>query len=355
MSKRGENIYKRKDGRWEGRYRKSDFKYGYIYGKTYKEVKEKLNRAKVNSENKTDKTKVAVLCDSWLTYKEQSIKESSLVKYKNITEKYIKPYFNKISAKRTDKHIIEDFAKNLTAKGYSAQTVKITLSILESVFSYSGVKLNFSFKQFIPKQEHSEIHILTEKERKKLERYLFESSDPCKIGIILTLYSGVRIGELCALKWENIDLANGIIKITATLQRIPDINGESDKRTKIIITEPKTPSAKRTIPLPSFLIKKLKYINPNKDNAFLLTGNERFTEPRAFTYTFKKCLKESGVPDINFHALRHTFTTRCIENDFEPKALSEILGHSSVNTTLGIYTHPSVEYKRESINRLALF
>lgn len=355
MSKRGENIYKRKDGRWEGRYRKSDLKYGYIYGKTYKKVKEKLNRAKVNSENKTDKSKVAVLCDNWLVYKSQSIKESSLVKYKSITEKYIKPYFNKISAKKTDKHIIEAFAKSLTAKGYSAQTVKITLSVLESVFSYSGENLNFSFKQFMPKQEHTEIHILSENERKRLERYLFESNDPCKIGIILTLYSGVRIGELCALKWENIDIINGIIKITATLQRIPDINGESDKKTKIIITEPKTPSAKRTIPLPSFLIKKLKYIKPKKDNAFLLTGNERFTEPRAFTYTFKKCLKESGVPDINFHALRHTFTTRCIENDFEPKALSEILGHSSVNTTLGIYTHPSVEYKRESINRLALF
>lgn len=165
----------------------------------------------------------------------------------------------------------------------------------------------------------------------------------------------MRIGELCALKWENIDLINGIIKITATLQRIPDINGESDKKTKIIITEPKTPSAKRTIPLPGFLIKRLKCIEPKTDNAFLLTGTERFTEPRAFTYVFKKNLKESGVPDINFHALRHTFTTRCIENDFEPKALSEILGHSSVNTTLGIYTHPSVEYKRESINRLALF
>lgn len=355
MSKRGENIYKRKDGRWEGRYRKSDFKYGYIYGKTYKEVKEKLILAKINSENKSDKTKAAVLCDSWLTYKEQSIKESSLVKYKSITEKYIKPYFNKIPAKRTDKFIIESFAKNLTAEGYSAQTVKITLSVLESVFSYSGVNINFSFKQFIPKQEHGEIHILSENERKKFEKYLFESNDPCKIGIILTLYSGVRIGELCALKWENIDLINGIIKITATLQRIPDNNGESDKKTKIIITEPKTPSAKRTIPLPGFLIKKLKCIEPKTDSAFLLTGTERFTEPRALTYVFKKYLKESGVPDINFHALRHTFTTRCIESDFEPKALSEILGHSSVNTTLGIYTHPSLEYKRESINRLTHF
>lgn len=157
------------------------------------------------------------------------------------------------------------------------------------------------------------------------------------------------------LKWEDIDLNAGTVKINATLQRIQDFKGISGNKTRIVITEPKTPSAKRTIPLPVFLIKKLEHINPKTDNAFLLTGTERFTEPRALTYVFKKYLKESGVPDINFHALRHTFTTRCIEAEFEPKALSEILGHSSVNTTLGIYTHPSLEYKRKSINRLTHF
>ena len=353
MSKRGENIYKRKDGRWEGRYSKDSKKYGYVYGKTYKEVKEKLNYARLNTEKQKDKTKLAVLCDNWLTRKEQYIKESSFVKYKSILERHIKPYFNETPVNKIDEHTIEAFAKNLTVKGYSAQTVKITLSVLESVFLY--FKIDVSFKRIIPKKAQKEIHILSSNDRLKFEKYLLYGQDAYKIGILSSLYSGIRIGELCALKWEDIDLNAGTVKINATLQRIQDFKGISGNKTRIVITEPKTPSAKRTIPLPVFLIKKLKAVDPKNGSAFLLTGTERFTEPRALTYVFKKYLKESGVPDINFHALRHTFTTRCIENDFEPKALSEILGHSSVNTTLGIYTHPTLEYKKESINRLTHF
>lgn len=353
MSKRGENIYKRKDGRWEGRYLKDSKKYGYVYGRTYKEVKEKLNYARLNTEKQKDKTKLAVLCDNWLIYKEQYIKESSFVKYKSILERHIKPYFNEIPVNKIDEHTIEAFAKNLTVKGYSAQTVKITLSVLEGVFLY--FKIDVSVKRIIPKKGQKEIHILSSNDRLKLEKYLLYGQDAYKIGILLSLYTGIRIGELCALKWEDIDLNAGTVKINATLQRIQDFKGISGNKTRIVITEPKTPSAKRTIPLPIFLIKRLKAVDPKNGSAFLLTGTERFTEPRALTYVFKKYLKESGVPDINFHALRHTFTTRCIENDFEPKALSEILGHSSVNTTLGIYNHPSLEYKRKNINRLTHF
>lgn len=353
MSKRGENIYKRKDGRWEGRYLKDSKKYGYVYGKTYKEVKEKLNYARLNTEKQKDKTKLAVLCDNWLIYKEQYIKESSFVKYKSILERHIKPYFNEIPVNKIDEHTIEAFAKNLTVKGYSAQTVKITLSVLEGVFLY--FKIDVSVKRIIPKKGQKEIHILSSNDRLKFEKYLLYGQDAYKIGILLSLYTGIRIGELCALKWEDIDLNAGTVKINATLQRIQDFKGISGNKTRIVITEPKTPSAKRTIPLPVFLIKKLKAVDPKNGSAFLLTGTERFTEPRALTYVFKKYLKESGVPDVNFHALRHTFTTRCIENDFEPKALSEILGHSSVNTTLGIYNHPSLEYKRGNINRLTHF
>lgn len=353
MSKRGENIYKRKDGRWEGRYLKDSKKYGYVYGRTYKEVKEKLNYARLNTEKQKDKTKLAVLCDNWLTRKEQYIKESSFVKYKSILERHIKPYFNEIPVNKIDEHTIEAFAKNLTVKGYSAQTVKITLSVLEGVFLY--FKIDVSVKRIITKKGQKEIHILSSNDRLKFEKYLLYGQDAYKIGILLSLYTGIRIGELCALKWEDIDLNAGTVKINATLQRIQDFKGISGNKTRIVITEPKTPSAKRTIPLPVFIIKRLKAVDPKNSSAFLLTGTERFTEPRALTYVFKKYLKESGVPDINFHALRHTFTTRCIENDFEPKALSEILGHSSVNTTLGIYNHPSLEYKRESINRLTHF
>lgn len=352
MSKRGENIYKRKDGRWEGRYLNPNKKYGYIYANSYKEVKEKLNTAKVNLKNESEKTKISVLCDKWLEYKEQFIKESSFGKYRNITEKYIKPYFKEIPTNKVDEYIIEDFVKDLSEKGYSTKTVKITLSVLEAVFSYSKIKINFSLNRFIPKAEQKAIHILTEKERIRLEKYLLKSEEPCKIGVLTALYTGIRIGELCALKWENIDLSLGIIRIAATLQRIQNFKETTDKKTKIIITEPKTPSAKRIIPLPNFLINKLKCIKHKNGTVFLLTGNERFIEPRMLTVIFKKYLKECSIGDINFHSLRHTFTTRCVEADFEPKALSEILGHSSVNTTLGIYTHPSLEYKRENINRL---
>lgn len=353
MSKRGENIYKRKDGRWEGRYLKESKKYGYVYGKTYKEAKEKLILAKVNTKKNSNKTHVAVLCDNWLLYKEQYIKESSFVKYKNILEKYVKPYFNRIPVNKIDEYIIEDFAKSLTIKGYSVKTVKITLSVLESVFLYS--KINIPFKRLLLKKEQKEIPILSSNDCLKFEKYLEKGQDTYKTGILLSLYTGIRIGELCALKWENIDLNTGAIIINATLQRIQDFKGISGNKTKIVITEPKTPLAKRTIPLPDFIIKKLKTINPKNSSAFLLTGTERFTEPRTLTNIFKRILKESGVPDINFHALRHTFTTRCIESEFEPKALSEILGHSSVNTTLGIYNHPSLEFKRENINRLTPF
>jgi len=178
LSKRGENIYKRKDGRWEGRYLKSNSKYGYIYGKSYKETKEKLNRAKVSTEKQNDKTKLTVLCDNWLTYKEQYIKESSFVKYKNILEKYVKPYFNKISVHKIDEHIIEAFAKSLIVKGYSAKMVKITLSVLESVFLYS--KIDVSFKRCITPKARKEIHILSNNDCFKFEKYLLKGQDTYK-------------------------------------------------------------------------------------------------------------------------------------------------------------------------------
>lgn len=250
MSKRGENIYKRKDGRWEGRYLKDSKKYGYVYGKTYKEVKEKLNYARLNTEKPKDKTKLAVLCDNWLTLKEQYIKESSFVKYKSILKRHIKPYFNEIPVNKIDEHTIEAFAKNLTVKGYSAQTVKITLSVLEGVFLY--FKIVVSVKRIIPKKGQKEIHILSSNDRLKFEKYLLYGQDAYKIGILLSLYTGIRIGELCALKWEDIDLNAGTVKINATLQRIQDFKGISGNKTRIVITEPKTPSAKRTIPLPVF-------------------------------------------------------------------------------------------------------
>ncbi|MGN1087293.1 MAG: site-specific integrase, partial [Porcipelethomonas sp.] len=171
------------------------------------------------------------------------------------------------------------------------------------------------------------------------------------LGIALSMSTGIRIGELCALQWNEIDLKKSILTVRKTMQRIQTY--ESHEKTKIIIAEPKSLCSRREIPLPQFLCDTLRNFRRN-NNCFLLSGeSERFVEPRALSYTFKKYVKECGLKNVNFHALRHTFATRCVESGFDIKTLSEILGHSSVKITLDRYVHSSMELKRKNMEKLA--
>ena len=163
----------------------------------------------------------------------------------------------------------------------------------------------------------------------------------------------MHIGEICALKWNNIDLNAGTISVYQTLQRLQD--KENKGKTKILITEPKSQSSKRIIPIPAFLTELLKQIRPASPCAYILTGDKKFMEPRTLENIFKKCLSDCDIQCINFHALRHTFATRCVEACFDIKTLSEILGHSNVSTTLNLYTHPTLEHKRANMNKLVPF
>ena len=188
-------------------------------------------------------------------------------------------------------------------------------------------------------------------ERIHLEGYLLKANDPAKFGILLALYSGMRIGEICALKWSNINLEAETISVVQTLQRLQD--SENKGKTKILISEPKSQSSKRIIPIPTFLTELLRKIKPQIPDAFLLSGNKNPIEPKTLQNKYKSCLKDCNIPYINFHTLRHTFATRCVEVGFDIKALSEILGHSSVGKTLNLYAHPTLEYKRSNMNKLA--
>lgn len=175
-----------------------------------------------------------------------------------------------------------------------------------------------------------------------------------KFGVLLCMYTGIRIGEVCALKWESIDFSEGILSIRETLQRIQVMDVGACKKTKIVITEPKSKKAIRDIPLPGFV---LEYATSLKQNpkSYILTGcSDRYIEPRSLQYTFKKYTKECGLTDVNYHALRHTFATRCIELGFDVKTLSELLGHSSVNITLNRYVHSSMDTKKTNMKRLTL-
>jgi integrase len=182
--------------------------------------------------------------------------------------------------------------------------------------------------------------------------YLTASNQPSDTGILLTLFTGLRIGELCALKWNKIDLKNGFLSVEESMQRIQNYSNESPYKTRIIVTNPKSLSSIRRIPLPEFILSILKPLC-NQENAFLLTGSsEKFMEPRTLQYKFKKILCDLNIRVLNFHALRHTFATRCVEAGFDVKSLSEILGHASVNVTLNRYVHPSDEIKLQNMKKL---
>jgi len=195
--------------------------------------------------------------------------------------------------------------------------------------------------------------ILTREEQIKLCEFLFKDPSFKNTGILICLFTGLRIGEVCALKWKDISLSQKIIYVNKTMQRVQNSNS-TDRKTKIIITQPKSSCSIRAIPLPDSIINILS-LNQKTDECYVLTGKENtFIEPRNMQYHFKKVLKQCDMDSFSFHALRHTFATRCVEVGFDVKSLSEILGHASINITMNRYVHPSMDLKRENMNLLSV-
>lgn len=374
MSRTGENIYKRKDGRWEARYIKaydnSKAKYGYLYAKTYREVKNKLLLAKSNSEKKDcqsaskDKTKFGFWLDEWLSVSKSRVKESTYVRYKNSIENHIKPGLGEVHITELTTSAVEEFLCNKLSngklksnEGLSSKTVSELLIIIKDTAKYAqseGVKITCQFSRISIKKQTQEIRVLTDDEQARLIKTLMTDTDIQKLGILICLFTGIRIGELCALKWENISITDKTLKINRTMQRIQYAESNTPTKTHIIITEPKSESSNRTIPLQSSLICILKRFIA-KPNCYVLSGSSKsYVEPRTLQNNFKSYLSESNIADANFHSLRHTFATRCIELGFDVKTLSEILGHSSVKTTLDRYVHSSMEQKRSNMEKLDL-
>ena len=187
---------------------------------------------------------------------------------------------------------------------------------------------------------------------KKLSDYLRNNLNLYNLGILVCLYTGFRIGEICALKWGNVSFQEKVIYVHQTMQRL-QCSESGESKTQIIISNPKSNSSVRKIPIPDELFNLIdQYTFP--ENAYFLTGtSKQYVEPRNMQNKFKKAIKECGIENANFHALRHTFATRCVELGFDIKSLSEILGHSSVNITLNRYVHPSMELKQQNMNKLS--
>lgn len=377
MARKGENIYKRKDGRWEGRYikgRKADGKaiYASVYAYTYQEVRNRLQKEAANRKEQTYAFSFTFgqIAQQWLSTLRYQIKESSYVKYQSLIENHIVSELGTVPLEKLSTEVLEEFIQaQLTrgrvadGKGLSSKTVRDILSIIRQILRWAEGQQHYRIpcqvQSLKVKAKIRQVSVLSVTNRRKLEQFLLEEKSLIGEGILLSLYTGLRIGELCALRWNQILLDEGILQIRYTLQRIPNLDYEKNKvgsaKTKIIVTSPKSSCSNRDIPLPVFLLERIKKISPASENAFFLTGScENYIEPRCMNNYFKRILQQCGIPETNYHTLRHTFATRCMELNFDAKTLSEILGHSNVNITLNRYVHISLEQKRKSMEMLTL-
>ncbi len=194
--------------------------------------------------------------------------------------------------------------------------------------------------------------MLSREEQAHFTAYLLTDTDRCRFGVLLMLLSGIRIGELCALKWENVDLREGTIRISATLQRLSRTEAEHESRTRIVISTPKSETSARTIPLIEHAAALCKRFAVSDPAAYVLTGTEHCMEPRVLQYRIQKYTRDCGLEGVHAHTLRHTFATRAVEVGFEIKSLSEILGHAGTSITLERYVHSSMELKRANMDKL---
>lgn len=338
----------------EGLYkRKNNYNNEFTIQKRYNDVflKNTISEEKLFSE---------VLME-WLFTIQPHIRESSYNKYLNQINKNILPYLGEKYISEIDTLTMQQYIvalsseKNQQHKSLSPKTIQDTLSVVRRTFCYAESRdymINCNFQNLHIPSARCKPAIFSKQEQRLMISYLTHSNILSDVGILLTIFTGLRIGEICALTWDYIDLDAGFLYVEHTMQRIQNFSEKDDKKTRIIISKPKSLSSIRSIPLPKFIISYLQTFQQSGD-VFLLTGSsEHFMEPRVLQYRFKKILNILKIRKLNFHALRHTFATHCVETGFDVKSLSEILGHSNVNITLNRYVHPSDETKLENMNKL---
>lgn len=289
---------------------------------------------------------------SYVQAKKTYIKESTFARYSNLIENRIKNTIGKINMDELTNKDIQLYCDSELAKGTSIIVIKEIVLLIKLAIKRDA-KINGKQPLFIdldlpsPKRK-KKIQILSRTDQKTIINYVLENNKQKYCGIILSLMTGLRIGELCALKWNDIDLKKRIIIVNKTLQRVCYKN----KKSKITITKPKTQNSDREIPISNALYDFLISIKPLKRDLYFLTSSDNYTEPRNYRKIYKTLLRKLKISTTSFHALRHTFATRLIENKVDIKTVSELLGHASINITISIYVHSEFNTKRKAVKTL---
>lgn len=298
----------------------------------------------------------------WHRTNEARYKGATAIKYEHLLRNHILPELGAYRLNEVNTLLLADFMNDKLRSGrlnhgggLSPSYVRSMMLIILDIMDFAAAEgLCQPMKTTLqkPAAERRETVILDADSRRRLEGYLLEKPSITGAGILISLHTGLRISEVCALRWSDIDFRQAILHVRSTVARVKGTDGEAGT-TRLIIDTPKTKSSLRDIPLSRPLMEMLLPLYEKRRSEYVISDKSGFVSPRTYEYRFHRVLEQCGIPPINYHALRHTFATRCIELGVDVKTLSEILGHASASTTMNIYVHSSIERKREQLEKLS--
>ena len=294
------------------------------------------------------------ITEEWKEEKKKYVKKSTYAAYQLLIQNHIKPYFGDLYEVNEEK--VQQFVFDKLDAGLSEKTIRDIIIVLKMILKF-GIKNGYlEYVQidakFPSKQEKKDLDVLSKADQKKFMEHLRNNFTFKNLGIFICLSTGMRIGEICGLRWCDVDTVEGVIKVRHTLQRIYIIEGET-RHTELLLDTPKTANSVRDIPMSSELLKMLKSLTKVvNENYYVISNDIKPIEPRTYRNYYKKLCRQLDIPELKFHGLRHSFATRCIESKADYKTVSVLLGHSNISTTLNLYVHPNKEQKKKTIDKM---
>ena len=299
-------------------------------------------------------TQFKSVVELWQADKQQFVKKSTFAAYSLLIANHLLPAFSETND--ISEEDVQQFVFKKLKEGLSQKSVKDILIVLKMILRYGAKHNLMEHRQidirFPTERERQEVEVLSKANQRKIMEFVKSNFTFQNLGIYICLSAGLRIGEVCALTWNDIDAEQGVIYVNKTIQRIYLV-GEIEKRTEVIIDTPKSKNSIREIPMTKELLRMVKPLKKVVNSSFfVLTNSAAPTEPRTYRNYYKRLMKQLDIPALKFHGLRHSFATRCIESNCDYKTVSVLLGHSNISTTLNLYVHPNMEQKKRCIEQM---
>lgn len=299
-------------------------------------------------------TQFKSVVELWQADKQQFVKKSTFAAYSLLIANHLLPAFSETND--ISEEDVQQFVFKKLNEGLSQKSVKDILIVLKMILRYGAKHNLMEHRQieirFPTERERQEVEVLSKTNQRKIMEFVKSNFTFQNLGIYICLSAGLRIGEVCALTWNDIDAEQGVIYVNKTIQRIYLV-GEIEKRTEVIIDTPKSKNSIREIPMTKELLRMIKPLKKVVNSSFfVLTNSAAPTEPRTYRNYYKRLMKQLDIPALKFHGLRHSFATRCIESNCDYKTVSVLLGHSNISTTLNLYVHPNMEQKKRCIEQM---